>query len=103
MPGWLPDIESYFPGGSRIVDGDGIERARAADAVNVWVTRVRLDPARQRLRVPPEFDRNRPWVTPPLPDYRLFPLQEWWGGRYYRRHPQRALLAKERSRCDDVV
>lgn len=100
MPGWLPDVESHFPGGSRIVDSDGQVLARADDAVGVCCAEVTLDPVRKHLCVPPEFDCNRPWVTPPLIDYRLFPLHEWWGGRYYRRHPQRAVLAQERSSCD---
>lgn len=98
MPGWLPAVKSRFPGASRIVEGDGRELAVAADAVEVCVAEVTLAPERKRLFVPPEFDRNRPWVSPPLPDYRLFPLYEWWGARYYRRHPQRAALAQQRSR-----
>jgi len=100
MPGLLPSVKSRFPGGSRIVDSDGQELAIADDAVAVCCAEVVLDPARKRLHVPSEFDRNRPWVTPPLLDYRLFPLQEWWGKRYYRRHPRRALLAQEKSDFD---
>lgn len=103
MPGWLPAVSSHFPGGSRIVDGDGGELVVAPDAVAACVAEVRLDPARRRLHVPPEFDRNRPWITPPLLDYRLFPLHEWWGRRYYLRHPQRALLAQERSGSDGRI
>lgn len=101
MPGWLPAVKSRFPGGSRIVDSDGRESAVAADAVGVCCAKVTLAPERKRLSVPPEFDRNRPWIMPPSLDYRLFPLQEWWGGRYYRRHPQRAALAQERSHQHD--
>lgn len=101
MPGWLPTIKSHFPGASRIVDSDGSEVAVAADRVDVCVAEVTLARERKRLSVPPELDRNRPWVMPPSMDYRLFPIYEWWGARYYRRHPQRAALAQERSRQHD--
>lgn len=103
MPGYLPRVKSYFPGGSRIVDGDGRELALADEAVGMCCAAVVLDPARQRLLVPPEFDCNRPWVTPPLLDYRLFPLHEWWGRRYYQRHPQRALMAQQRGTKLDLA
>lgn len=101
MPGWFPKVSSHFPGASRIVDSDGGERAVAADAVGVCVADVTLDPARKRLVVPPEFDGNRPWMSPPPLDYRLFPFYEWWGARHYRRHPQRAALAQQRSCLHD--
>lgn len=101
MPGWLPAVKSRFPGGSRIADSDGRELAVAADAVGVCCAEVTLAPERKRLSVPPEFDHNRPWITPPSLDYRLFPLQEWWGGHSYRRHPQRAAQAQERSHQHD--
>lgn len=103
MPGWLPPIRSYFPGGSRIVDSDGCELALVGEAPGMCCAAVTLDSASQRLFVPPAFDGNRPWVTPPLLDYRLFPLYEWWGQRYYRRHPLRPRKAQERSANHESV
>ena len=100
MPGWLPAVRSDFPGCSRIVERDGTEQAVMPDNVGACVASVTLDPARKHLQLPADLDRNRPWMSPPLPDYRLFPFYEWWGKRYYRRHPQRAAVAQQRSLCD---
>lgn len=100
MPGWFPGVSSRFPGASCIADSDGSLLARADDAVGYAIAQVCLDDQRKRLRVPPEFDAYRPWLAKPLPDYHLFPFYEWWAERHYRRHPQRAALAQERSRSD---
>ena len=100
MPGWFPCVASHFPGASCIADSDGSLLARADDEVGYAFARVCLDDERKRLRVAPEFDAHRPWLSKPLPDYRLFPFYEWWAERHYRRHPQRATLAQKRSHAD---
>lgn len=100
MPGWLPAVQSHFAGLSRIVDGDAREVASLGDAPGVAVATVRLDPAGKRLRLPPAYDRYRPWIVPPSLEYRSFALFEWWAGRRYRRDDARPRLALERSRTD---
>src|SRR5574343_109508 len=104
---WLMPMSAPMPPFS-LAGKAGIARYRrelalADEAVGMCCAAVVLDPARQRLLVPPEFDCNRPWVTPPLLDYRLFPLHEWWGRRYYQRHPQRALMAQQRGTKLDLA
>jgi len=101
MPGWLPKVDSIFPGLSRIADSDGELLAALDDEVGFAVAEVLLDPARKQLTVRPEFDANRPWVDKPSLDFRLFPLFEWWGRRYYRRHPERPGIALTRSTCNE--
>lgn len=101
MPGWLPTVRSRFPGFSQLVDADGEVKVMLSDEPGVAVAALTCDPARKRLVVPPELDRNRPWLAPVTADFRLFPIFEWWGRRHYHRHPERAVIAQDRSLCHD--
>lgn len=89
MPACFPSVASEFPGHSRIADRDGQEVAVADASIGVCVGRVSLDPARKKLTLPSDLEKNRPWISPPLPDYRLFFLYEWFGKHYYQHQQKR--------------
>lgn len=101
MPGWLPAVDSSFPGLSRIANSDGELLVALDGEVGFAVAEVMLDPARKQLTLPPAFEAHRPWIDAPSLDFRLFPLFEWWGRRYYRRHPERPAIAHTRSACHE--
>lgn len=88
-----PAQRSHFPGFSHVADGDGRELARVESGEGVAIAEVRLDPARKTHRLPPEADHWRPWVTRVPVEYRLFPLIEALGRRWYRRNRHRAAIA----------
>ncbi len=94
LPSFWPRMRSRFPGFSHIADSDGRELARVEQGEGVIVAKVRLDPVRKRLVLPPEKDVYKPWVAKVPGDYKLFRWFEALGRRWYARHPGRARAAR---------
>lgn len=91
-----PAQRSHFPGFSHISDSEGRELARVEGGEGLAIAEIRLDPARKTRRIPPEADHWRPWVTRVPVEYRLFPLIEALGRRWYRRNTRRPAIAASR-------
>lgn len=94
LPGWLPAVDSDFPGFSHIADADGQELARLDAREGVIVAEVTLDPERKHMVLAEDADRYRPWVVPVPSDFKTFALFEFFGRRNYERNPQRKELAR---------
>lgn len=103
LPGLLPRQNSRFPGFSHSADSDGKEVAHMGDGEGVVAAAVQLVQSRKRLTIDPAKDRYRPWILPVPWDFKLFGWFEALGRRWYRRHPERARLARQTGEAGKSV
>lgn len=86
LPSFWPAQQSTFPGFSHIADSDGRELCRLGNEEGVIVAEVTLASERKVKYLPSERDKWRPWLAPVPFQFRLFPLIEWLGRRWYAKH-----------------
>lgn len=88
-------VPMRFHGYSRIVDGDGVSKARLVDREGALVADVTLDAARKRT---PEVPESGYWSFGPgllsAPVGRLLETLDAMGQRRYRENPRRAARAR---------
>jgi len=96
MPGGLPELSSYFPGRSCIVDSNGTIKQQLNNETDALIVHtVKLDKRRKILKAPTCYKKrwamNVPWYA------FIWRLTQWQGERHYQRNEKRKLFNVRQS------
>jgi N-carbamoylputrescine amidase len=94
LPSFFPPQESKFHGQSEIADNTGAVVAQLADQQSIIVADVTLDPARKICKLPDGVSRAGHWLLPLPHFFKIFPIIEALGRRWYDNSPRRREKAR---------